>query len=148
MTPNEIRERLLDDHKRLRGLVADAREALVRAAGTPASVAQVATGLALLTAALRAHNVREEGMLREILKHVDAWGPVRAAIMDESHVEEHEDLIEALGATDGERDVPGLVSRVTGTLDRLLAHMDREEEVLLAEDVLRDDSVVIDYFGG
>jgi hypothetical protein len=55
-------------------------------------------------------------------------------------VAEHRELYAALL---GEDHTP-----VDALLDRVLDHMAREEAIVLNEDVLRDDVVVVDYFGG
>ncbi len=145
MTANQIRERLLDDHAKLRVLIEDSRKGLRLVKGSVP--VEIAAQLGHLAAALRAHNDREEAMLREVVKTVDAWGPVRVEIMNESHEKEHDDLLGALGVT-ASGDPAAVTKRVGAALDRLLAHMAHEETVLLDADVLRDDSVVIDYFGG
>jgi molybdate-binding protein len=67
--------------------------------------------------------------------------------MDESHLKQHTDLVAALLAA-GTADAGVASATAVATLEHLETHMAREEEVLLAEDVLRDDEVVIDYFGG
>ncbi len=148
MTPSQIRATFLGEHAGLRVLVDRARGAVVRARETRKLPADLQSCLEELTTALRTHNEREEVVLRAVIQDVDAWGPARAALMDESHVEEHEDLLGALLATSGTSDPEAIARDVVSVLDRLEAHMVREEEVLLAEDVLRDDDVVIEYFGG
>jgi hypothetical protein len=67
--------------------------------------------------------------------------------MDESHLKQHTDLVAALLAASTANAALASASAAM-MLEHLETHMAREEEVLLAEDVLRDDDVVIDYFGG
>jgi DUF438 domain-containing protein len=144
MTPSQIRAELLGQHAGLRVLMQEAREAIAR--GSPRD--DLRDCVQRLATALRAHNRREETLLREIIRKVDAWGPARAEIMDESHVDEHLELLAALLGTNGASDAASAGKGVAHVLERLEAHIAREEEVLLAEDVLRDDDVVIEYFGG
>jgi iron-sulfur cluster repair protein YtfE (RIC family) len=147
MTASQIRAELLKDHAGLRTLIEEVRLAVVRAGARASTHHDLRERLERLATALGAHNQREEAMLREIVKHVDAWGPVRAEIMDESHLKQHTDLVAALLAASTANAALASASAAM-MLEHLETHMAREEEVLLAEDVLRDDDVVIDYFGG
>jgi iron-sulfur cluster repair protein YtfE (RIC family) len=147
MTASQIRAELLKDHAGLRTLIEEVRLAVARAGARGSTHHDLRERLQRLATALSAHNQREEAMLRAIVKQVDAWGPVRAEIMDESHLKQHTDLVAALFAA-GTADAVVASATAVATLEHLETHMAREEEVLLAEDVLRDDEVVIDYFGG
>lgn len=148
MTPSEIRRELLEQHREVRARMDDARGAITRwKGGSPARDA-VQVALALLADAVRKHNRREEELLRDIIPTVDAWGPARAEIMVEEHAKEHAELhaalIEAGSAPDSEKASAILDALVTN----LGEHMTREEKILLSEDVLHDDQLVRDYFGG
>ncbi len=147
MTPSEIRESLLREHAGLRALIAEVRRRMTKGADSAART-ELSASMVTLAETLRVHNVREEGLLREILRDVDAWGPVRADVMDESHAHEHQDLVGALLAAQGIQDITAAGGTINDLLDRVESHMTREETVLLSEHVLRDDDLVIDYFGG
>jgi len=97
---------------------------------------------------IRRHNLDEEHLLQDLLRTVDAWGPMRVDIMNEQHVAEHEQLWSALSAASGALEASALRDSVLGAIDRVLLHMAREETVYLREDVLRDDAVVIDQCSG
>jgi hypothetical protein len=93
-----------------------------------------------LDEAVRAHNAREEELLRELVRSSDGWGDARLAIMDEEHVKAHDRLQAAI------RGVPTLSPGIAGVgvvaMVRLLReHMDREEAVFLNAEVLNDDVV-------
>jgi len=146
MTPSQIRAELLDQHAQIRTLMAEIRRIAERArSGEPVGGA-LRSGLALLSAAFMEHNAREEELLRPVIPTVDAWGKARAEIMDETHVREHDALRQAiLGIPHTPREFAG--AGVEDLFDRVLKHMEREEETLLADDVLRDDPVVIGFGG-
>ena len=148
MTPSEIRATFLGEHAGLRGLVERVRGAIAGARANEKAPDALRVCLEELATALRTHNDREDTVLHEIIKDVDAWGPARAAFMDESHLVEHDDILGALLAAKAASDLAAAARDVIPVLDRLEQHMAHEEEVLLAEDVLRDDDVVIEYFGG
>lgn len=148
MTPSQVRTELLAEHAALRALIVETRRLIEEGATGGATRGALTAAVEQLAAALRAHNAHEEAVLREMIKDVDAWGPARAEIMDESHADQHEDLVGALLVTNSSPDAQVAGRSVVPVLDRLLAHMAREEEVLLSEEVLRDDDVVIEYFGG
>jgi hypothetical protein len=148
MTPSQIRTELLAQHAGLRSLIADTRKAAEGVRGGSAGREELRFRVERLTTALRAHNLHEETVLRDIVKNVDAWGPVRIEIMDEAHVDEHLGLVAALLGTNAASDAEIAGTGVSSVLDRLEAHMAREEEVILAESVLRDDGIAIGAFGG
>jgi hypothetical protein len=149
MTASEIRARLLREHAELRVLASEARRAAaqMRGGGGETALRDLGWCIHRLGGALRIHNDYEERALREVIKKIDAWGPARAEIMEESHMHEHAELLAALVMT-STADADAAGASLSRALDKLEAHMTREEEVLLAEGILRDDDVVIDYFGG
>ena len=143
MNVNQIRIELLEQHAQLRALIEQVR---VETSGTSAATLEASPGLSLwterLASALEAHNSREESLLDGILATVDACGPARAEIMTERHAAEHRELTQELV------DAASNPSRMRQLLDRILMHMDYEEQAFLNEDVLREDSIVINAFGG
>ena len=146
MRPSEIRTELLTQHAQIRGLMDEIRHLAERARrGEPVGTA-LETGVGILAAAFMEHNAREEELLRPIIPTVDAWGAARAEIMDESHVHEHEALREAIaGIPRTPREFAG--AGVEELFTRILEHMAREEKTVLAEDVLKDDTVVVEFGG-
>jgi hypothetical protein len=147
MKRSEIRSELLREHAQIRMMLevtlTFAEVSHVDAPGCD----DLQEHLVRLTDAIRAHNLREEALLREIIPSVDAWGPARAAIMLEEHVQEHERLHAALVGvphTPAEFAVAG----ISALVDLIHEHMDREEAAFLGEDVLRDDLVVANQSDG
>ncbi len=147
MKASEIRAELLEQHAQIRALAEQAREAATRAgAGSRDELRRSVTRLGEV---LRAHNLREEEALREIVRTIDAWGPVREEIMDEEHVAEHLELQAALFGTNAASDAETAATVVLSVLVRILAHMTHEEAVILSADVLRDDVLLArDGMGG
>jgi hypothetical protein len=143
MDTNQIRIQLLRQHAELRALIGQVRAAIgAPAMRGPKDDDDLVEKVDALAGALQAHNACEERLLEGILSTVDAWGPVRAEIMNERHVAEHKELHAEL--VDPSLDTKS-VSRV---LDRLLEHIEYEEQSFLNEEVLREDCVVIDASGG
>jgi hypothetical protein len=140
MNASEIRTQLMKEHDQLRALIEETR-ALARLARPGERVPKAS--MDRLSRALLAHNLREQELLEGILATVDAWGPVRVEIMDEGHKAEHQALYAAVSESDGVDP-----ERAEPLLDRVLEHIIREEQTFLNEDVLRDDTVIIDAFAG
>lgn len=140
MKASQMRAELCEEHAQLRAMIDVVRRLAARPSQGTAGREALRGAVVQLADALRRHNLREEELLGGIIPTVDAWGPVRAEIMDEEHVAEHEELYAALLGQDGQP--------VESLLDRVLDHMAREEAAFLNEDVLRDDVIVTDYFGG
>jgi hypothetical protein len=142
MEPSQVLERLLDQHRELRKLLADVEH---RAA--MAEVAHLRHALVRLRNALQQHNADEEATLMPLLPDADAWGAVRIQAMLAEHAAEHAMLCQVVEAalTSHDREAIG---RSTALVGELRAHMDAEERGFLSDRVLRDDAVTLDPMGG
>jgi hypothetical protein len=148
MTPSEIRKELLEEHADLRAKIEATRAAAERwRRGEPARE-ELRSCLAVLADGFRAHNRREDELLHELIPTVDAWGPARADVMRAEHVEEHKDLYEALIDAGAAADATAGVPPVLKVLEKMIRHIVEEERSFLGADVLRDDAVTTDSFGG
>jgi hypothetical protein len=143
MDTNQIRTQLMAEHAGLRSLIEETRSAIARRlTHEPVDSRGLAACIGRLASALQAHNEHEERLLKGFLATVDAWGPARAEIMNERHAAEHKELHAELADSSLEPE------RAAALLGRLLEHMEYEEQAFLNEDVLREDSIVINAFGG
>lgn len=147
MLPSAMRDELLAQHAELRARVDETRAALAAARAGDGSHEQFFLALSRLASALGAHNAREEALLKDVIPDVDAWGPARADVMFSEHVKEHDLLYESLVSA-GRGPDGAAMTTVSGLLDELIQHMAREEEAFLREDVLHDDIMPRDVFGG
>jgi len=147
MKPSAIRRELLDQHLELRVAMQAARRAAERCArsGNPA---ELRDALAHIGDRLRMHNLHEEELMRDVFPTLDAWGMIRAEVMVEEHVLEHRQLYEALLGASSTLDAKAAAAKANELFDKILAHMAREEKVFLGEDVLSDDDITPDSFGG
>lgn len=151
MRPSEIRTELLAQHEQIRARITETRSKLdsSRAEDARASLREELNGsLAALIGVVLEHNAREEELLRDVLPTVDAWGPARAEIMLEEHTKEHDALHKALLDAFKVAGGAGAHGQIAALLDRMLEYMAQEEKICLTEEVLRDDGIVRDYFGG
>ncbi len=145
---DRIRDELLARHTELRAAVDDIRRAVDRVRHGRSKPDVLRLSLGQLADTLRRHRAHEDDVLRDILRTVDAWGDVRADLLDEEHDIETRDLDEALGATGSTDDVERTLSITLDCVDRLLQHMAREERYVIAADVLCDDIVARNSFVG
>jgi len=150
MTLKEVRTELLEQHEALRRLIADASTALTEWTRGEVPRERFRRALDAINEALESHNDREEALLRGVIAKVDAWGPAREEIMNERHLEEHEDLVGALIVAADAPDARAAAPVVAIVFKRILEHMGREESAFLRRDVLRDDDepFEVDAFGG
>ena len=147
MKPSEIRSELMEQHARLRALLVHAREVAERTAKMR-TTAELRDTLAEVADYVRMHNLCEESLLRDLLPTLDGWGRVRAEVMNDEHVDEHRQLYEALLVASTTSDPVLAAGKANELFDRMFVHMEREERVLLAEDVLSDEELPPDEFGG
>jgi hypothetical protein len=147
MKPSEIRRELLVEHAGLRALLEKVCEACDLWSRDERACADAGACLACLRDELNAHNEREEELLHRVIPNVDAWGAVRA-VMSQEHMAEHGEVDRELADAAAEMDAKVILRRTRAFRDRMLAHMEREERTFLGEDVLHDDGVHVDSFGG
>lgn len=147
MMPSAMREELLAQHKDLRARVDETRAAIAAVRAGTGTHEQFFAALTRLAAALGVHNAREEALLKDVIPDVDAWGPARADLMFSAHVKEHELLFDSL-VSSGRSHEDAAMTTVSGLLDELVEHMTREEKGFLGEEVLHDDVMPRDVFGG
>jgi hypothetical protein len=146
MKLSDIRRELLEQHHQIRALMAGTRAHAERVLSGEGSGDELRASLTRLANAVRAHNVREEELLGDIIQSLDAWGPARAAVMTDEHAKEHTRLHAAL--LDLRSTEQTSVDSVLALVALMRDHMDREEQIFLHQDVLCDDLVVADQADG
>lgn len=145
---SQIRIELLQQHADLRAKMQLTREAADRCARGEPAHDRLNECIAKLADALQKHNAREDELLRGIMPTVDAWGPVRAEIMNEAHVREHVEVHRALVEAGTQPDPRAAAATAERLIEQVTRHMDHEEEDFLGPDVLRDDAGPYDPFSG
>lgn len=145
---SEIRRTILGEHERLRQRITELRAALDASGAATAPVPDVVTaGLHGFISFFLAHIAHEEEILRPALRFGDAWSAERVAHMDEEHREQRARL-GALDVRDPAKDPAGYRAEIRATLTWILEDMGSEERELLTPELLRDDLVTVDPFGG
>ena len=148
LSASQVRSLILDEHTILRNVLEEIEESLGELTRrVPGSVRRLRTSLRTFQDAFLRHLSHEETVLRPLLKDVDAWGPARVEAMDEEHRSQRVALAEVSHLA-LDQDVDGTIQHIEEFVRRLRADMDGEEQHALSEEVLRDDIIVIDTFGG
>ena len=148
MKPSTIRAELLRQHEDLRARIRVTRAVAKRCLRGEDAREELRRQLTLLTDAVRKHNAREEVLMAKVFPELDAWGPVRHAVMDEEHILEHEKLVAALVESSANPEPKAIAKAALELFDAMAVHMDREEKVFLSEEVLTDEEPPPDAFGG
>ena len=143
-----MRAELLAEHDAIRQRVCDVRNLLREVQAGRLSGLALRDPLMRLVDLLRGHNAHEEALLSELLACQDAWGEARSSLLGESHEAEQTRLTAALAESGVAFTEVHDVHSIEAALEGVLAHMEQEETVILDEHVLRDDDIVIEYFGG
>jgi hypothetical protein len=141
LKPSEILAKLLAEHAELRAMMKRTRAIAVRARSGEDAADELRASLRRLGNAVRAHNFREEDLLRNIIHSVDARDPVRTTIMTHEHLKEHSRLDTSLLGLPGAPVELGGVG-VIALIELLRDHLDREESTFLRKDILSDEDVV------
>jgi hemerythrin-like domain-containing protein len=138
---------LVAQHARLRELILNVREA-AEAVARSARKDAVIRAAALLDAVLAfggeltEHLAMEENLLGPVLERIDAWGPVRLELMRVEHT--HQRSVVEMLRRDRSLGPHDLAERALQLTDAVLCDMEIEDRDLLAENVLRDDTIVLD----
>jgi len=145
---SEIRRTILGEHERLRQRIGELQAAIEASGAADSPVpTTVSGGLRSFIASFLGHIAHEEEILRPALRFGDAWSAERVAHMDEEHREQRARLGE-LDARDPDGDPAGYRGEIRATLAWILDDMASEERELLTPELLRDDLVTVDPFGG
>lgn len=139
MTPGEIRERLIAQHDGLRARIDAARLASEKWACGEVPPSHVRKALSELTDALRAHNLHEERALEGLIRSMDPWGRALEEFMDDEHVREHRNMLDALGQVTDARDPREGGRQLEKFCERVLDHMTWEERTLLNASLEEDE---------
>lgn len=148
MKRSDIRNELLKQHEGLRARIRVLRGVAERCLAGEDAHAELRRLLTALTDAVRTHNSYEEHLMSSVFPWLDAWGPIRREIMNEEHILEHEGLVNALVEANATTDAKHAARVVISLFDQMTRHIDREEKVFLAADVLADEEAPPDAFGG
>jgi hemerythrin len=148
MKRSDIRNELLKQHEGLRARIRLLRGVTERCLAGEDALAELRRLLTGLTDAVRAHNAYEEHLMSQVFPWLDGWGPIRHEVMNEEHILEHESLVNALVEMNGEFDAKDAGRRALALFEKMQRHIDREEKVFLGADVLADDDLPPDAFGG
>ena len=145
--PSEVREQNLAEHRRL-------REAAARLAGHVRECdcstlrAPLAESIAALLDQLRTHLASEDATLGPVLAHIDPWGALRAARLEERRRSEVAKLTQMLERLAEPLHEGPLRVHVLEFVDWIEDELSNEEREHLDANLLRDDAIVIDPFGG
>ncbi len=147
ITHVQRRSVLLSQHQRLRQLIAALREAaasVLAASDEPLQKRALALACAIGVFGndLRTHLAAEEDLLGPVLRHVDAWGPVRLELLRAEHAHQRA-VLDAL-RTDRKLGPRDMAKRACSLTADVLADMESEERDPFAESVLHDDPVILD----
>ena len=140
MEREELREKLLAQHRHLKGLLANVHEhtARIRAGGGPGAVDSLRNVLRELRDATGAHLAEEDATLGPLLPEIDAWGPQRVALMEREHKAEHAALLKAIEAAAVARTHDELVDQADRSAREFLQHIEVEERFLVNGELLND----------
>jgi hypothetical protein len=129
----ETRAKLLAQHAEIRVQIDRVREICKT---LPFAWPKFVDPVSRLIETLGAHNLAEEEALQHVLPELDAFGDVRKSVMISDHISEHEDLHAILSACiTSESSVT--VANVLALMERLLAHMEHEENLFLNAKLFR-----------
>lgn len=146
MKPSEIRQTILDEHAHLRRKIATIEAHLMPSLARASRWRDdLAREVAELATAFSAHLDAEEQLLRAVIPGADTAAPMRLLAMEREHHDQRAALSAILRHPIADARHDASLREFLHTLTR---DLDEEERDLLGPDVLRDDSISIDAFGG
>lgn len=150
MRPSEVRERVLEDHARLRELLSELQQLAGRVLeGQRELESQLRTQGQLLRERFLAHLDMEDRYLVPALRETVGWGEERAARVSAEHAEQRQRMDVILRhLVDLEEPAEWIAAELATLVRDLLMDMEHEDRAVLSEDLLRDDPVAIDLEAG
>lgn len=140
--PSQVRERILSDHRALRGLL-DRVEALAHELleGGTSAVRELREQTHVLEERLSEHMALEERILAPALRHADAWGSERVQRFRDEHERQRDILEQVWRARDDSRSGLEFALIAWGLVRLLREDMASEERLSLNDRVLRDEPI-------
>lgn len=141
---NEERGKILrEQHAHLRMTIEAARLAACAVLDGDGPTARLQEAVVALQNELQAHLADEERLLEPVLASIDAWGPVRLALLRAEHA--HQRAVLAVLTGPGAWPAAQVVAaRTVALCADLSTDMEFEERELLSEKLLRDDLIQLD----
>jgi iron-sulfur cluster repair protein YtfE (RIC family) len=147
--PSDVRQRILDEHARLRQQLGRLQELACWLRDDPAPLLAVKRVTRRLLDELDAHTRLEDAVLGPALREVDAWGPVRESDLLTHHVEQRDYLHQLLADLEaGAQNCERIAELTLAWTAEVIRDMDQEELHIVNQDLLRDDVVVVEGESG
>ena len=143
MSNVERRKILRGQHAHLRQTIETAQRAANGALAGDISAGDLNAAVLALESELLAHLETEEKLLEPILEQLDAWGPIRLALLRAEHAHQRA-VLAVLTGRSAWTATALIASRALSMCHDLLVDMEFEERELLHENVLRDDLILAD----
>lgn len=148
LLPSEVRKRILAEHDKLRGLMAEVRETSARARQNGTGHQEFADASQALLTAVAKHLDLEDEILVPTLETIDAWGPERAKRLATEHENQRQILTQVSEQlARGEHAPDETIERMETFVDRLEKDMALEEKTSLDEELLREFPIRVDFGG-
>lgn len=148
-TPDEVRRRVQEEHDAIRAQIGALLESTREVAEHVADAPRLWRPMIELCRMLQRHLDYEDEVFLPLLAQADAWGPVRAASIDDDHRAERAmiaALVEDIAA--GTRSDGELVDEIAWFLSAVEHDMFDEERLALDGDVVSIECVVVDQSDG
>jgi hypothetical protein len=140
--PQSVRQRVLDQHGRLRELLGLALTASAQALqGSRCDLLTLARLTRETELRFRAHLAFEESALAPVLARADLWGPERVAALHEEHGRQREELHTLVEGIESGWTPDVLAVALRSLVTDLLLDMDEEERGCLQAAVFDDDVI-------
>jgi hypothetical protein len=144
MEPTRVRTRILEEHDRLRARLAELElAAMLALTDRSLPLTTLVADTRCLLEDFIEHTRLEDDLLAPALLDADAWGPMRASQLRESHVDQRRELhelLEMFGAGIAAKDS---TARTLRWIARVRLDMQDEERTVLNRGLLRDDVVAV-----
>jgi len=147
LSPNEVRELVLADHKALRVRLTLLRRAVINAQDKGDARALLEMLPSLLDH-LGAHLDLEDQVLAPTLRTIDAWGEEREKRLADEHTEQRAWIGQSRANIERDReDLNQISARALTMIDRIEADMEHEEAHVLDPALMTDQVIYVDFGG-
>lgn len=148
--PSHVRQKILSEHNALRKMIAELREHTSKGVqNQDFSPEKIRKQMLATLNFLQTHMDHEDNTLLPILETIDAWGNVRGEKFREEHRLQTQKIVQLRAEIANPNSaLPQLISLVEEFITWITQDMTDEEKEFLDHELLKDDLVISDYFGG
>lgn len=148
MLPSEIRKKVLSQHREIEEMLKELSQGASELLQGTETADRVKRAAGALREILELHMTFEERYMVPAVHDADGFGPERTRHLHEEHAEQRAELDRLVGTIHNAAAPQAIADAVSHLAEELRKDIEHEERDYLGDDLLRDNVIPTDTFGG